>query len=230
MTRNGASCAPPLARAALPRDLGEALLAGQGLLASACVLAPRAGTQQRASAPRERPSRDCPAHHLAGRERCAPASFQACLLAPPPGSRDCLPAHQCWSENRPALEGDLPAHLLLAGLSAHSAPRAATARTARTALRARRAVRTPRTHYNWPASALTLRALRHLVLASRRTVWRHARRVQRAIRELNRLRVERENSPAAKRLIGSTLAACLKVGLNAWNLLVGYRVSHLRLE
>ena len=116
-------------------------------------------------------------------------------------------------------------------LGARSAlPAPATARTARTALRARRAVRAPRTHYNWPASALTLRALRHLVLASRRTVWRHARRVQRAIRELNRLRVERENSPAAKRLIGSTLAACLKVGLNAWNLLVGYRVSHLRLE
>ena len=230
LTRNGASCAPPLARAAQPRDLAEALPAGQGLLASTCVLAPRACTQQRASAPRERPSRDSPALHLAGRERCAPASFQACWLAPPPGSRDCLPAHQCWSENRPALEGDLRAHLLLAWLSAQRAPRApATARTARTALRARRAVRTPRTHYNWPASALTLRALRHLVLASRRTVWRHARRVQRAIRELNRLRVERENSPAAKRLIGSTLAACLKVGLNAWNLLVGYRVSHLRL-
>ena len=101
---------------------------------------------------------------------------------------------------------------------------------ARKRRRAGRVVRTPRTDYNWPASALTLRALRHLVLASRRTVWRHARRVQRAIRELNRLRVERENSPAARRLIGSTLAACLKVGLNVWNLLVGYRVSHLRLE
>ena len=116
LTRNGASRAPPLARAALPRDLGEALLAGQGLLASACVLAPRAGTQQRASAPRERSSRDCLAHNLAGRKRRAPASFQACLLAPPPGSRDCLPAHQCWSENRPALEGDLQAHLLFAWL------------------------------------------------------------------------------------------------------------------
>ena len=118
LTRNGASCAPPLARAALPRDLGEALPASQGLLASTCVLAPRVSTQQRASAPRERSSRDCLAHYLAGRKRRALASFQACLLAPPPGSRDCLPAHQCWSENRPALEGDLQAHLLLAWLSA----------------------------------------------------------------------------------------------------------------
>ena len=111
----------------------------------------------------------------------------------------------------------LRAHALALTFARRALPARTTARPARLVLRTRTRARASRL----PAHALTLRALRSCVLRSRRTVLRDARRLRRAVRELNALHPARSCTPLALRLVGRALATCLRVGFLAYTLLTG---------